>query len=164
MVPADHAGAWIGGKLVRRKHKLPAPLVRRARILARKGIGKLHVAVACGQVGFVHGFRQCELPLQRLDAGCGQHRDPVLRALPVAHQDLAIVEVDVLDPEFEALGQAQPGAVQQACHQPLGPAHRAQQAAHLRAAQHRGHAHRPLRPLQLVQPRQRLLQHLPVKK
>ena len=65
----------------------------------------------------------------RAGGGCGrgaqrglrepgrQHRDAVLAALSVAHDDLATIEVDVLDAQPRALEQAQTGTVEQRGHE-----------------------------------------------
>ena len=44
-----------------------------------------------------------------------------VRAPPVAHHDLPIVELDVLDAKPQRLEQAQPRAVEQACDEPVLP-------------------------------------------
>ena len=50
MMPPDYAGARIDRALVGRKNELPAPLVRRARILARKRVGQLDVAATINEI------------------------------------------------------------------------------------------------------------------
>jgi hypothetical protein len=46
-----------------------------------------------------------------------EERDAVLRALAAADDDLAVAEVDVLDPESETFHEAQAGSVEEESHQ-----------------------------------------------
>ena len=102
------------------------------------------------------------LAQRRLDR-LGQHHRPVLAALAVAHDEGAAAELDVLDPQLQALGDAQAGAVEQRGEQPvLARFDGGQDAADLVDAQHHRQAARLTRPADLLHPRQVLAQHLVV--
>ena len=61
--------------------------------------------------------RRVELQLQGLDQRCGQHGDTVLVALAGAHANLPIIEIDVLDPQAQALHLSHAGTIQQPGYQ-----------------------------------------------
>jgi hypothetical protein len=88
----------------------------------------------------------------------------VLRPLAVPDQDLPIFEVDIFDPKLQALGEAQPRSIEKACHQPLRAPGGGKQPLHFASCEHRRQPRRALRSLEVVQPRQRLAQHLLVEK
>jgi hypothetical protein len=93
-----------------------------------------------------------------------KHRHPVLEALAVAHQNLAPLEIHILDTQAQGLHQAQAGAIQQASHQPMHALQVGQHLAHLVLGQHHRQAARLLRLLHIVQPRQLAAQHILVEK
>ena len=51
----------------------------------------------------------------------GEDGDPVLRALPVPDDDEAAPDVEVLDPEPEALPEPEAAPVEEARHEPVRP-------------------------------------------
>src|SRR5207244_4445968 len=59
-----------------------------------------------------------EMRAQRNVERDGQHRDAVLAALRLAHDELTALERDVLDPQSQRLHETQPAAVEQARDQP----------------------------------------------
>ena len=65
------------------------------------------------EIAPVHDAHAAEMLLQRLHQVFGQHGHAILPALAVAHDDLAIREIDVLDPQRQAFDLPQPRAVQQ---------------------------------------------------
>jgi hypothetical protein len=101
--------------------------------------------------------------LEWLHYGFGHHRDTVLPALAVAHDDLPVGEVDILHPQPQALDLAQPRPVQQARHQPLDALQLIEQLPHLRLREHRRQPHRPLRTRE-PEPRKIPAQHVLVQK
>jgi chemotaxis response regulator CheB len=104
-----------------------------------------------------------DLRFQPLDQTLRQHRHPVLVALSFAHHDLAASEIHILDAQAQSFEQAHSGSVKQRhdqVHQGIVDRH--DQALHLGARQHRRQTRRPLRPRHLVQPGQRLFEHLAI--
>jgi len=95
--------------------------------------------------------------------GGGQHRDTVLVALTVPHDDLIRREVDVLDPEPRALEQAEASAVEQEAHQARHAVKSIENGPDLVPGQHNREPLRALRPDDVVEPRQILLQHRTIK-
>ena len=98
MMPPDYAGARIDRALVGRKNELPAPLVRRARILARKRVGQLDVAATINEILVVKFFHAQQMRLQWLNDGTRQNSDTVFGALAITNHDLSITEIHILDP------------------------------------------------------------------
>ncbi len=79
----------------------------------------------------------------RLGGRGGQHDDPVLVALALAHDDLAARRIDVLDAEPAALHEPEAGAVHQASHQAIRfmrrqPVQSGQEQPHFLARQNHG--------------------------
>jgi hypothetical protein len=55
-----------------------------------------------------------EVLAQWTDQAIRQYRDPILRALSVADDDLPILELNILDAKPQGFQQAQPATVEQA--------------------------------------------------
>jgi len=121
MVAANNAGFWFRGELAGGKHELPAPLATRATILPRQRIGQPHVAVTRSEIALMQRAHAAKMRLQRRDQLLGQHRHSILAALAVAHQDLPVGEIQVLDAQHQHFNLPQPRPVQQTCHHPLRP-------------------------------------------
>ena len=68
---------------------------------------------------------------QWLDDRIGKHRYPVFIALATADQDLALIEIDILDPQAHAFHQTHARTVEQASHQTVQPLHQRQQTTRL---------------------------------
>jgi hypothetical protein len=154
----------IGRAALRRKHELPAPLPTCARILARERIRQPDLAVSLLQVACVqqaHSFQMCA---HRLHQPLGKHRHAILLALAVAHQDLAIGQIHVLDAQPQALQHTKPGAIQEARDQPVRPGELGQHALDFAARQDDRQSGRACRPLHAVEPCQLPTQHLAVEK
>jgi hypothetical protein len=60
----------------------------------------------------------------------------VFAALALTHANLEAIEIEVLDAEFETLGEAQAGAVQQGGHQVRGAGQAFEDTADFVARQH----------------------------
>jgi hypothetical protein len=81
---------------------------------------------------------------------------------PFPSRTLAVAEVQVLDPQADALHQPQPRPVEQPCHQPVGPAHLRHYEVGLFAGEHDGDARRPLGPLDTLDVGQLYPEHFSV--
>jgi hypothetical protein len=53
-----------------------------------------------------------EMPLQRLDHGHREHRDPILLPFPAPDDDLMPIEIHVLHPQLQAFLEAEAGSVE----------------------------------------------------
>jgi hypothetical protein len=94
---------------------------------------------------------------------CGrQHGDAIFLTLSVAHQELMAVGRDVLYPQLQALKNAQPRAVEQACDQPLHAVQLREHATDLLARQHDRPALRTAGADNAVEPWQFNFEHFPV--
>ena len=82
------------------------------RRLAPERIGHLNPGVPPSQRVFVPHTHADEVPLHRLDYRVGHDRDAIHAALAAAHDDLPIVELQVLNPRLQRLGHAQSAAVE----------------------------------------------------
>ena len=76
-----------------------------------------------------------DLAAEGFDQGGRQEGGPVLAALAVADDDVHLVEIDILDPQPEALHQPEAGPVQQAGGEPGGAVELGQDGAGLLAAE-----------------------------
>ncbi len=112
MMPPNHAAFGVGGAVAGREYELPSPFEARARILARERMRQPCLAESLLEIAPVHEAHAAEVLLQRLHKVLGQHRHTILPALAVPHDDLAIREIDVLDPQRQAFDLPQPRAVQ----------------------------------------------------
>ena len=137
---AHHAAARVGRERPAGKHPEPTPLPARVRVLAIKGIRHPHTGEARLAVNVVQRFGLAQLRSQLVSAGLGQERRSVLVALPCSHEYEALVEVDVLHPEFATLRHTQPSAVDEPGHNSWYASHGGQQGGCFRDAQDDGQA------------------------
>jgi len=135
-VAPQRTSARVGRAQRAGKHPLPAPAAGRVAVLQRQRVGQPHRAEAGGQVRLVQRAGVGQLLLQRLHQVLRQHSDPIFAALAVAHQEFAASELDVLDPQAQALQQPHAGTVQQRGDQAHGAAQWLQQHAQLAGHQH----------------------------
>jgi hypothetical protein len=91
-----------------------------ARTSARRRVGHLvpqsarevDLATAGVELGAMAPLALLELDLQAISGPGGQERCTVMASLAAAHHDLLPLQVDVLDPQGEALEQAEAAAVE----------------------------------------------------
>src|SRR5690606_39769701 len=92
----EHAPrARVPGALARGEHPLPRPRRRGVRILAGERARERDPGMTRRAVAFVEPPATCDLLAERLPERCGQHRHPVLPALPPPHGELPAREVEV---------------------------------------------------------------------
>jgi hypothetical protein len=103
-----------------------------------------------------------EVPLEGIDQALGEHRPPVLPPLPVAHDDLPPVEVDLVHSEARALEEAQSPTVEQPPHQPWRAGESREEPRDLLAGEHGRESCRPASTDDLVQPRELHSVHIAV--
>ena len=109
----------VGDAAVGRKHVLPTPVARSARILALERVRQPDGAKSVAQIRPVHSLGRLHLPANCADETIGKHRDPVLGALAVAHEDRPPTEIDVLHPQPNRFHDAHARAVQQFADEPV---------------------------------------------
>jgi len=105
-----------------------------------------------------------DMLLQRLAQRLGQDGSPVARPFAIAHHDLLLLEVQIANPQVQALRQAQPAAIQQSRHQTDGALELTEHGANFVPGQHGGKDRGHLGRLHLVEPRQLPPQHMLVQK
>jgi hypothetical protein len=88
-----------------------------------------------------------ELPAQAVADPLGEQRGTVVRSLAPANRDLAAVEVDILDPEAEALEQAEAAAVEKLSDEAERGAEVLQEGQDVTGPEDRGEVVRPARSL-----------------
>jgi hypothetical protein len=74
--------------------------------------------------------------LQRNDQVLGKHRHPVLATLAIANDDLAALELDVLDPQAQAFHEPHARAVEEGGDKPLHACHLLEERSHFAGRQH----------------------------
>lgn len=93
-------------------------------------------------VGFVLRFTLTQVMCESFDEWLRQHHTTIFLAFAVAHGDLLIFKIHVLDAQAHRFHQAQPRAVEQACHQAMCPGDERQHALDFIRGEHDRH---PLR-------------------
>ena len=83
MMPTPGAGARIGGKIARGKHVLPAPIPRRAPILAFQGVRKINSSLTRLHIFLMRQSHPLQVLLQHRNDRLGQDRVPVFGAFPL---------------------------------------------------------------------------------
>ena len=76
-------------------------------------------AASFQQVHRVQPLRLPQLAAQQANETIGQHRDAILGAFPVAHQDFPALEVDIFDPQSDRFHDPHARAVQQFREEPV---------------------------------------------
>jgi len=91
--------------------------------------------VLAGQILFVEVFHPLEVLRQGLFHRHGQDGDVVPLPFVIAHDDLALFEIQVLDPQAQAFHEAQAAAVEELCHQQVDAGELRQHALHFAAGE-----------------------------
>src|SRR6266581_149112 len=160
VMAANRSVLRVNGTMFGRKHVLPGPFITGARVLARERERQMHLAVTLAQVARVQSAHLLQVRAQRLHELFRQQRHPVFLSLALAHQDLAVVEIHILDTQPKAFEVAQSRTVEQAGHQQSRAAQFGKQPLHLLHRKHRRQAHRAFRPRHAVEPAQIAPEHL----
>ena len=91
------AGTGIDSRVSGRKQVFPAPLLRRVRVFADRGVREMDLTESGGQILLMESARLGHLLADgRNDLG-REKGDAVFRALAIAYDDLITLELDVLD-------------------------------------------------------------------
>jgi hypothetical protein len=143
----------------RREEPLPRPLSRGARVLAVEGVRDLDGAFAGRKVGLVLRSNEREVLSERCQEGERQDDRSILSTLAVADEDLASLEIDVLDSELQRLDQAQATPVQKSAHDPVRATQAAEQRTGFATGEHDRQALGAFRVREIAEPRELPPQH-----
>lgn len=119
-------------------------------------------AASFQQVHRVQPLRLPQLAAQQANETIGQHRDAILGAFPVAHQNFPALEVDIFDPQSDRFHDPHARAVQQFREEPVVAPEAIEQPCRLGSREHRGQARGRLCPDDTVEPRQLADEDLPI--
>ena len=104
--PRARVNAWpIGHKYI-----LRPPLRFRAGILPIERVWQVHCTNTVGAVALEHCFAVGEMPFEGNDQFIGERYHAILGALAVPHKDGAMIKVEILDAQPNALRQRSTGA------------------------------------------------------
>ena len=102
--------------------------------------------------------------VKRLASGNRKSCSAVFFSFTVSHENLTVVEIDVLDPEAETLHEPESSSVKEAGHQPLRAFQLQENCAHFVPAKYKGQSFRLLSAFNFVDPIEGVVQHLAVQK
>ncbi len=136
MVAAHDAAVRVGGMVVLREHPEPGPARAHAGVLALQCVRQFDACDASLHIAGPYEADPGQLFAQVGHERLGQHDNTVFRALAFAHDQGMQAEVDVLDPQLKCLADAQAGAVEQPCQQPMLTIKPPKHLAHLLHGQH----------------------------
>jgi hypothetical protein len=119
MVPAFLPTPGIDGEPIGRKNVLPDPISRRVGVFAVQGARKEDGAAPASELLSMQFLDAGEMRLERTAKSLGQDRDPLAHSFALADRDLPIAEVDVFDPEAEALEETEPAPIEEMRHEAI---------------------------------------------
>lgn len=111
VVPGIGTGAGVRAEFSGGKDILPDPLARGIGPFADQCLGHVDCASSDGEVLEVFFALVGQVLSESLLEGLGQRDDAVFAALGVVNGDGAVTEIEVLDPESQALHETQAGAI-----------------------------------------------------
>ena len=154
-VMATHdAATWVGRMRVPRKNQERWPRMCGARVLPRKGVGTRRAAAAVGLVLQPPCPSTRQLFAQVGRQALGQHQCPILGALALPHDDRAVIAIQILDPQLQALADPHARSIQKLGEQTMLPLQKTEDTNNLiRGAARPATARRP-RSSDLLKPRQ----------
>lgn len=97
----------------RREYPLPRPFAMRVRQLAREAVRQRSTMNTCTQILLKLQLHTVEMDAKCRYYGTRQRNAAISVTLAGANQDLAPLEIDVLDPQTKTLGDAETTAVHQ---------------------------------------------------
>ena len=132
-----------------------------ARILPLKGVGKRNAAAALGP-SFSHHARARDSCSRRLGAKLRVTSRPDPGALALPHDDRAVIEIQILDPQLQTLTDPHARSIQKLGEQTMLAFQKTEDANHFIRGQHHRQAPRRPRSSDLLKPWQIRAQHLAV--
>ena len=143
VVAASLAGARVSGPTTGGEDILPSPVLVGVRVLAGQGVREIHLSIAVLQILSMDHLHAYKVFFQGLYELLGERRDTVFTALAVAHREGFHLQVHVLDPESDALRDAQARAVQKLDDELMHSGHQCDHASRLLAGQDDGYLDLP---------------------
>jgi hypothetical protein len=130
VIPGRRTESWIAADAAGCKDELPTPL--------RCGVGELPLerirhhdtTKSCREIRVVQPLPVFELTPQRFQRALGQQCPAVFLTLPATDDNLAALDVDILDAQLETFLQPQPRPVEQRGDQPAHSVHLRENGAH----------------------------------
>ena len=122
---------------------LPSPILVGVRVLADQGVGEIHLSIALRQILSMDHLHAYKVFFQGLYEHFGERRDTVLVSLAATHREGLHLQVHVLNPESEALRDAQARAVQKLDDELMHSGHQCDHASRLLAGQDDGYPDLP---------------------
>ena len=138
VVAASLAGARVSGPTTGGEDILPSPVLVGVRVLAGQGVREIHLSIAVLQILSMDHLHAYKVFFQGLYELLGERRDTVFPALAVAHREGFHLQVHVLNPESDALRDAQARALQKLDDELMHSGHRCDHASRLLAGQDDG--------------------------
>ena len=132
------AGVAIGVERRGREDVLPSPLAVGVPVFLGQGERERSATKPAPKILIVLPVHPRELGEEALAARSGQHGNAVLRPFAVADRHLVTIEVEILDPQGQALDDAQAGAVEELAYELGDAAHRLEDGLDFAASQHHG--------------------------
>ncbi len=139
VVVACLAGARVSGPMAGREDVLPSPILVGVRQLARQGVREIYLSIALLQILSMDHLHAYKVFFQGLYKLLGERRDTVFISLAVAHREGLHLQVHVLDPESEALRDAQARALQKLDDELMHTGHQCDHASRLLAGHDDGY-------------------------
>src|SRR5438132_11945457 len=117
MVTAHLARPWVLAQMHCGEHILPAPFLCRVWILSGKRVRQVNLAGSRCQIALVQKLYSLQMCRQLRLHSRWQYGNAILESFAVAHQDLVLLEEQVLHSEPDALHQTHSCAVQEPHHE-----------------------------------------------
>jgi hypothetical protein len=119
VVASSISAPRVYGQVVRRKNVLPSPLSGGARVFSVQGRGKVNGATPPTQILSVQFLDSCQMGLERSTQPLRQQGHSLPQPLAFADGDLAVAEIDVLDPQPQTFQKPQSTSIEQVAHEPV---------------------------------------------
>ena len=132
MMSASFPGTWVAGEPVGWEDKLPGELALSLGILTRHGRWEFYCAKTVFKIILMKRPDLCDLCLKRLRQCRGKHGDPIFVPFSLADKDSAMPEIQILDPQPDALHESHSRTVQQMSHEAIDTRQVAQDVSDLR--------------------------------
>lgn len=121
---------------VLRKNPEARPRMPGARILPLKGIGKCKATAVVSVVLQLPCLCTRYLLAQAVRQALGQHQCPILGTLALPHDDRAVIEIQILDPQLQALADPHACSIKKLGEQTMLAFQKTEDANHLIRGQH----------------------------
>jgi hypothetical protein len=145
VVAAGLSGAGVKVGAGRGEEPLPGPRAGGVRVLEVESVGELDVSRSVAEVGLVLGVDLAQVRAELGDETRREGGDAVPSAFAVSEEDLAAVEVEVLDSKGGALEEAKSRSIEERGDEARSSVHLVEERGDLFGREHDGEAVRALR-------------------